>query len=192
MRSMRVLIAEDDTAVAHGLREQLESVGHTALGVARTGAEAVRLSRELRPDAVVMDIKMPELDGLEATRQVLERTPTAVVILTGHLQPELIERATEAGAMAYLVKPVETQELEAALQVARQRFDEAQELRGEVANLQEAMRARKLVERAKGIIMARLNLTEAEAFRRLQKHARDQNRKLGDVARSIVDADQMM
>jgi response regulator NasT len=170
----------------------LESVGHTALGVARTGAEAVRLSRELRPDAVVMDIKMPELDGLEATRQVLERTPTAVVILTGHLQPELIERATEAGAMAYLVKPVETQELEAALQVARQRFDEAQELRGEVANLQEAMRARKLVERAKGIIMARLNLTEAEAFRRLQKHARDQNRKLGDVARSIVDADQMM
>jgi response regulator NasT len=94
--------------------------------------------------------------------------------------------------MAYLVKPVETQELEAALQVARQRFDEAQELRGEVANLQEAMRARKLVERAKGIIMARLNLTEAEAFRRLQKHARDQNRKLGDVARSIVDADQMM
>jgi len=192
MRSMRVLIAEDDTAVAHGLREQLESVGHTALGVARTGAEAVRLSRELRPDAVVMDIKMPELDGLEATRQVLERTPTAVVILTGHLQPELIERATQAGAMAYLVKPVETQELEAALQVARQRFDEAQELRGEVANLQEAMRARKLVERAKGIIMARLNLTEAEAFRRLQKHARDQNRKLGDVARSIVDADQMM
>lgn len=192
MRSMRVLIAEDDTAVAHSLREQLESVGHTALGVARTGAEAVRLSRELRPDVVVMDIKMPELDGLEATRQVLERTPTAVVILTGHPQSELIERATEAGAMAYLVKPVETQELEAALQVARQRFDEAQELRGEVANLQEAMRVRKLVERAKGIIMARLNLTEAEAFRRLQKHARDQNRKLGDVARSIVDADQMM
>ncbi len=192
MRNMRVVIAEDDTAVAHSLREQIESVGHVALGMAHTGTEAVRLCQELRPDAMVMDIKLPELDGLEATRQVLERAPTAVVILTGYLEPDLIERATDAGAMAYLVKPVEAGQLEAVLQIARRRFDEAQELRAEVANLQEAIRLRKLVERAKGILMARLTLGEAEAHRRLQKYARDQNRKLGEVAQSIIDADQMM
>jgi response regulator NasT len=189
---MRVLIAEDDCAVASGLRQQVESLGHVALGIARTGAQAVKLSRELRPDAVIMDIKMPELDGLEATAAVLERSPTAVIILSGHLERELTERATEAGAMAYLVKPVEAAELEAALQVARRRFEETQELRDQVLSLREALRVRKIVERAKGIIMQRLGIGEAEAYRRLQKRARDQNRKLGDVAQSIVEAEQMI
>ena len=192
MRSMRVLIAEDDSAVAHSLRQELEGLGHTALGIARTGAQAVALSQELRPDVIIMDIKMPELDGLDATRLVLERSPTAVVILTGHLEQDLIERAIEAGAMAYIAKPLEAGELEAALQVARRRFEEAQELRGEVVNLQEMLRVRKLVERAKGIIMHRLGISEAEAYRKLQKRARDQNRKLGDVAHSIVEADEMI
>lgn len=192
MKSMRVLIAEDDCAVASGLRQQVESLGHVALGIARTGAQAVKLSRELRPDAVIMDIKMPELDGLEATAAVLERSPTAVIILSGHLERELTERATEAGAMAYLVKPVEAAELEAALQVARRRFEETQELRDQVLSLREALRVRKIVERAKGIIMQRLGIGEAEAYRRLQKRARDQNRKLGDVAQSIVEAEQMI
>jgi response regulator NasT len=192
MENMRILIAEDDSTVAHALQDEIESLGHAAVGIARTGTEAVRLSRELRPDAIIMDIKMPELDGLAATRQVLEQAPTPIIILTGHLDPELIEDASTAGAMAYLAKPVAPGELEAALQVARRRFAETQELRSEVANLQEALRVRKVVERAKGIIMRRLNLSEAEAFRRLQKHARDQNRKLGDIAQGIVDADQMI
>lgn len=192
MKSMRVLVAEDDVVVAHGLREQVESLGHTALAIARTGVEAAALACELRPDAIIMDIRMPELDGLEATRLVLERSPTAVVILTGHLEQELIERAIAAGAMAYIAKPVEAAELDAALQVARQRFEETQELRGEVSSLREALRVRKIVERAKGILMRRLQVSEAEAFRRLQKRARDQNRKLGDVAQSIVEADQMI
>ena len=192
MKSMRVLVAEDDVVVAHGLREQVESLGHTALAIARTGVEAAALACELRPDAIIMDIRMPELDGLEATRLVLERSPTAVVILTGHLEPELIERATAAGAMAYIAKPVDAAELDAALQVARRRFEETQELRGEVSGLRESLRVRKIVERAKGILMRRLEVSEAEAFRRLQKRARDQNRKLGDVAQSIVEADQMI
>jgi len=192
LKSMRVLVAEDDVVVAHGLREQVESLGHTALAIARTGVEAAALACELRPDAIIMDIRMPELDGLEATRLVLERSPTAVVILTGHLEQELIERAIAAGAMAYIAKPVEAAELDAALQVARQRFEETQELRGEVSSLREALRVRKIVERAKGILMRRLQVSEAEAFRRLQKRARDQNRKLGDVAQSIVEADQMI
>lgn len=189
---MRVLVAEDDVVVAHGLRGQVESLGHTALAIARTGVEAAALACELRPDAIIMDIRMPELDGLEATRLVLERSPTAVVILTGHLGPELIERAIAAGAMAYIAKPVDAAELDAALQVARRRFEETQELRGEVSGLREALRVRKIVERAKGILMRRLEVSEAEAFRRLQKRARDQNRKLGDVAQSIVEADQMI
>jgi len=192
MKNMRVLIAEDECAVAHGLRQQVESLGHVAVGIASTGAQAVRLARELRPDAILMDIKMPELDGLEATAAVLERSPTAVVILTGHLERPLTERATQTGAMAYLVKPVAAEELEAALQVARRRFEETQELRGEVASLREALQVRKIVERAKGIIMQRLGVGEAEAYRRLQKRARDQNRKLGDIAQSIVEADQMI
>jgi len=189
---MRVLIAEDDSVVAHSLRQQAESLGHVVLGVVRGGAAAVKLTQELRPDAVIMDIKMPELDGLAATQQVLERSPTAVVILTGHVEPDLVERASQAGAMAYLHKPVEAGELDAALQVARRRFEETQALRGEVTILREALRVRKLIERAKGIIMQRLQVSEAEAFRRLQKRARDQNRKLGDIAQSIVDADEML
>jgi response regulator NasT len=189
---MRLLIAEDDSAVAHSLRQQAESLGHVVLGVARGGAAAVKLARELRPDAVVMDIKMPELDGLAATEQVLKQWPTAVVILSGHVEPDLVERASQAGAMAYLRKPVEAAELGAALQVALRRFEEARALRGEVLTLQETLRVRKIVERAKGIIMQRLGVSEAEAFRRLQKRARDQNRKLGDIAQSIVDADQMI
>ena len=192
MRRMRVLIAEDDSAVARGLLQQVESLGHLPLGIARTGAQAVKLSHELHPDVIVMDIRMPELDGLEATTAVLERSPTAVIVLSGHLERELIERAMQAGAMAYLAKPVVAEELEAALQVARRRFEETQELRGEVVTLREALRVRKIVERAKGIIMQRLGVSEAEAFRRLQKGARDQNRKLGDLAQSIVEADQMI
>ena len=192
MDHMRVLLAEDDAAVAETLWEHVESLGHTALAIARTGTQAVEMAQELSPDAIIMDIKMPELDGLEATKQVLERTPTAVIVLTGHVEQALIERATDAGAMAYLAKPIVTEQLEAALQVARRRFEESQELRGEVANLEEALRVRKLVERAKGILMERLQVAEADAFRRLQKRARDQNRKLGDIAQSIVDADEMI
>ena len=185
---MKVLVAEDDPLIARGLAERLRSLGHDPLGPARDGAEAVALAQESPPDLYLFDVEMPSVDGLEAARQLAAgglRRP--VVIVTGVDDPSLIERSIASGVSAYLTKPVDSRELEAALVLAAARHAEFEALEAEVDRAQQALEDRKLVERAKGLLMSALDLSEAEAFRRLQLTARERNLRLADVAARIVE-----
>lgn len=182
----RVLIAEDDSLLAFTLKEQLEGRGCEVVGVVADGAKAVEESRSERPDVVLMDIRMPVMDGVQATRKIMEENPTCVVMLTGFGHPTDVAQAEEAGAMAYLVKPVGGDQILPAVELARKRFKEFLSLRREIQNLQEALETRKLVERAKGIIMQRAALAEADAFRRLQKMAMDRRLSLRQVAEKVL------
>lgn len=192
MQRLRVLIADDEVLAAQELRDVAERLGHEVVATAADGAEAVALAKKLRPDAAMLDVKMPRIDGLEAAKQIMQHEAIPVIVVTAFVEDELLERAGEAGVLAYLLKPVDEAQMKAALKVAVSRFGELASLRQEVANLKEALEVRKLVERAKGILMQRLELSEAEAFKRLQKKARDTNRKLGDVARAIVEASELL
>lgn len=192
MDQLRILVAEDDSLVALDLVEGLQGLGHEVVGSAATGTEAVRLARQLSPDLVMLDIKMPELDGLEAAAQITAIRPVPIIILSAHSNAELIERAAHLGVLAYLIKPVDVRELETTIRVAMSRFHEFQALRREIADLKEALETRKLVERAKGILMRRRNWTEEEAFRRLQKESQNQNRKIADIAQAIIAADSLL
>jgi len=185
---MRVLVAEDDPLIALGLAERLRSLGHEAIGPASDGARAIELAREQEPDLYLFDIEMPELDGLEAARRLADdglRRP--VVVVTGVDDPGLIERSIASGVSAYLTKPVDTRELQAALELAAARHAEFEALEAEVERAQQALEDRKLVERAKGLLMSALELSEQDAFRRLQLTARERNLRLADVAARIVE-----
>ena len=173
------------------LREQLENLGHQVVAEAYTGREAVFLAAEHQPDLVLLDIVMPDMDGIEAARRISAERPIPIVLISAHSENSLAERADEAGVFAYLVKPVSAEDLRPALLLARSRFREFQLLRQEVADLRQALETRKLVERAKGILMRRLNLTEEEAFRRLQRRSQDENRKMREIAQAIITADEM-
>jgi len=186
---MRILLAEDDSAVAVALMDQLRSLGHEVVGEAATGSQAVRLAEETRPELVVMDIIMPDGDGIEAARQIAEQCPVPVVFLTGHFDEELLSGVVESGGMAYLLKPATADQLQAGITLARARFDEMTDLRGQAARLAEALDARKLITRAKGLLMQRHRLTEEEAHRSMQKEASRGNMKLVDLARAILTAD---
>jgi len=190
---MRVLVAEDDPLVARGLVERLGSLGHDPVGPALDGAQAVVLARETAPDLYLFDVEMPSLDGLEAARQLAAdglRRP--VVIVTGVDDPGLIERSIASGVSAYLTKPVDTRELQAALALAAARHAEFEALEAEVDRAQQALEDRKVVERAKGLLMSALNLTEQDAFRRLQRTARERNLRLVEVARTIVEQESLL
>lgn len=189
---LRVLIAEDDTVIAMDLREALESLGHRVIGEASTGVEALRLARELKPDLLLLDIKMPELDGIEVAARILAEYPLAVIMLTAYTDEVLIQRAEKAGALAYLVKPIQEEALKPAIRVAMARFKELQTLRAEVSNLKEALEARKLIERAKGILMEKLGISEAEAMKRLQTQSRNHRKKLVEVAKAILMAQDLL
>lgn len=189
---LRVLIAEDDTVIAMDLREALESLGHQVIGEASTGVEALRLARELKPDLLLLDIKMPELDGIEVAARILAEYPLAVIMLTAYTDEVLIQRAEKAGALAYLVKPIQEEALKPAIRVAMARFKELQTLRAEVSNLKEALEARKLIERAKGILMEKLGISEAEAMKRLQTQSRNHRKKLVEVAKAILMAQDLL
>ena len=185
---MRVLVAEDDPLIARGLTERLRSLGHDPLGPASDGAEAVELAQTNPPDLYLFDIEMPNVDGLQAATQLAAdglRRP--VVVVTGVDDPILIERSIASGVSAYLTKPVDTRELEAALALATARHAEFEALEAEVAQARQALEDRKLVERAKGILMTALQVPEPEAFRRLQKTARERNLRLVEVAQWVVE-----
>lgn len=183
---MRVLIAEDEAIIRMDLREMLEEEGHEVVGEARDGAEAIDLAERLRPDMVFMDVKMPGTDGITAAREIGERRIAPVVMVTAFSQASLVREASEAGAMAYIVKPFAKQDVLPAMQVAAARFAEAMALAEEVSDLTERLETRKAVERAKGVLMQRVGLGEAEAFRRLQKLAMDKRRSLREVAEAVV------
>ena len=190
---MRVLVADDNPVIALGLVERLRSLGHEPIGPAADGEEAIELARQRGPDLYLFDIEMPNVDGLEAaTRLTAEGLRRPVVVVTGVDDPSLIERSIASGVGAYLTKPVDSRELQAALELAATRHAEFQALEAEVDRAQQALEDRKLVERAKGLLMSALNLSEQDAFRRLQLTARERNLRLVEVAARIVEQQNLL
>jgi AmiR/NasT family two-component response regulator len=183
---VRILIAEDETIIRLDLRELLERAGFEVCAEARDGEEAVSLAREATPDLAIMDVKMPHLDGIDAARRILDERPIPIVMLTAYGQDELVSRAVEAGIFGYLVKPFREQDLLPAIHTARARHDELMALREEAETLAEALSARKAIERAKGLLMAREGLTEEEAFARLRKASQLSGRPLKVVADALI------
>jgi len=192
MEALRILIADDESIRLLSLRKQLAALGHNVVAEASTGNEAVMLAASALPDLAILDIKMPVMDGIEAAEKITQARPIPIILLTAYDEAQLVERAAQANISAYLMKPVAEEDLLPAIALALARFRQFQALHREVADLREALEARKTIERAKGILMRRLNLTEEEAFRRLQKQSQDSNRRLAQVAEAIVMADQFL
>ena len=186
--TIRVIIAEDEALIRLDLKEMLEEEGYSVVAEVGDGQQAVDRTTELRPDLVILDIQMPVLDGLSAAEQIASARIAPVIVLTAFSQRELVERARDAGAMAYLVKPFSKNDLVPAIEVARARFSEMTALDGEVRTLEERLETRKVVERAKGLLMAEQGITEAEAFRWIQRTAMNQRTSMKALAQSIVDA----
>jgi response regulator NasT len=190
---MKVLIAEDDPVVALGLTERVRSLGHDPIGPVGDGEQAVAEAKATLPDLYLFDIEMPYLDGLAAAVQLAaEGFRRPVVIVTGVDDPSLVERSIASGVSAYLTKPIDTRELEAAIKLAAARHSEFEALEAEVSKAQQALEDRKLVERAKGLLMSALKLSEQDAFRRLQLTARERNLRLAEVARRIVEQQSLL
>lgn len=188
MTSKRVLICEDEGLTALRLQTTLKNLGYEVVGEARDGEEAVAAAARLQPDAILMDVRMPRLDGISATERIMSARPTAIVMITAYSERELVERALQAGASGYLVKPVSDDQIEPALRIALSRFGELSELQHEVHDLKEALEARKVVERAKGILMRRFEIAEDEAYKRLQKMSRDRRQSLKATAEQLIAA----
>ncbi|MDS1269334.1 response regulator [Lipingzhangella sp. LS1_29] len=182
-----MVIAEDEALIRLDLREMLEEDGYTVVGEAGDGETAVSLATEHRPDLVILDIKMPVLDGLSAAERIAAERIAPVVILTAFSQRELVERAREAGAMAYLVKPFSKAELVPAVEMATSRYAELTTLEAEVSDLQERLETRKLVDRAKGLLQSQHGLSEPEAFRWIQKNSMDRRLTMRKVAETVID-----
>lgn len=191
MKSLRVLIADDESIRLLSLAAQLAALGHRVVAEATQGDDAVRLAAEHRPDLAILDIKMPVMDGIEAAERITQAQPIPIILVTAYSETQLVERAARANISAYLMKPVAEDDLLPAITLALARFREFESLRREVADLRDALEARKVVEKAKGILMRRLGLAEDEAFRRLQKQSQDTNRRLAEVAEAVVTADRM-
>lgn len=190
MQKLRILLADDEALIRLDLREMLTEVGHEIIGEAADGQEAVRLAQELCPDIVIMDVKMPVMDGLTAAQQITETGIAPVLLLTAYSQQDIIARATEAGVIAYLVKPVREQQLFPAVEIAVSRFRAWQELGRELDELKESLATRKLVDRAKGILMAAHQMTEQEAYRKMQQFSMAKRISLKKLAEEIIAADE--
>jgi two-component system, response regulator PdtaR len=188
----RVLIAEDESLIALQMRQALTEAGYEVLAEARTGTEAVRLAASLRPELILMDIRMPEMDGLQAARQIWKAGATAIVMVTAYGDEALVEAALAAGASGYLVKPVHRRQLVPAVRLALERFRALEQARSEAAGAREALETRKLVERAKGVMMQRAGLSEAEAFLRLQRLSTDRCQPMKQTALQVLAADKIL
>ena len=186
---LRVVIAEDEALIRLDLREMLKEEGFDVVGEAADGEQAVALATELEPDLVICDIKMPKMDGITAAAQIAAKRIAPVVMLTAFSQRDLIERARDAGAMAYLVKPFEKRDLLPAIEMAISRFAEITALEAEVTGLRERLEARKLIERAKGALMTKHSLTEPEAFRWIQRAAMDNRTTMRAVAELVLSGE---
>ena len=182
----RVLIAEDEALIRLDLREMLQEEGYEVVGEAADGEQAVTLAADLIPDLVICDVKMPKMDGITAAAQIASKRIAPVVILTAFSQRDLIERARDAGAMAYLVKPFQKRDLFPAIEMATSRFAEIRALESEVTNLRERLEARKLIERAKGVLMSEHRMSEPEAFRWIQRAAMDNRTSMRAVAELVL------
>lgn len=184
----RVLIAEDEALIRLDLAEMLREEGYDVVGEAGDGQEAVDLAEKLRPDLVIMDVKMPRRDGIDAAAEIASKRIAPIVVLTAFSQRELVERARDAGAMAYLVKPFNVTDLIPAIEVAVSRFGEITALETEVASLSDRLETRKLVERAKGLLQSEHQMTEPEAFKWIQRAAMDRRTTMKRVAEVVLES----
>jgi response regulator NasT len=184
---LKLVIVEDDPTVRLFLKEALTQMGHEILGEAATGTDMVRMVLELEPDVVVFDIHLPRLNGLDALRQIYQERVVAAVAITADRDQELVRRALDEHVLAYLVKPVEAHQLGPALMIARRQFEDVRELTQENASLRQTLQNRKIIERAKGVLMKRYRWTEAEAFRRLQRGAMNRRTTMIELAQSVLN-----
>jgi response regulator NasT len=180
-------VAEDEALIRLDLVEMLVEQGYEVVGQASNGEQAVELAKELKPDLVIMDVKMPVLDGLSAAEQLHEANVCPVIMLTAFSQTELVERARDAGVMAYIVKPFTADDLRPAIDIAHSRWLELKALEAEIADLGDRLETRKLVDRAKGVLMTQLKLSEADAFRWIQKTAMDRRLGMKEVAEAVIN-----
>ena len=187
---LRIVVADDEPDMRDYFKKILPRLGHVVVAVAENGRELVEQCRTHRPDLVITDIKMPDMDGIDAAVALYQEQPVAIILVSAHHDPELIRRAEADHIMGYLVKPIKQSDLEPTIALAIRRSDQFRALRQEAADLRQALEDRKIIERAKGILMKKVNLDEQDAFRRLQKMASEKNLKLVELARMIVTADE--
>jgi response regulator NasT len=189
-RPLRIVVADDEPDMRDYFRKILPRLGHQVLATAESGHDLVDLCRKAEPDLVITDIKMPDLDGIDAASQIYQERPVPVILVSAFHDPELIARAEADHVLGYLVKPIKQSDLEPAIVLAMRRFEQFEALRKEAADLRQALADRKVIERAKGLLMKKVGLDEQEAFRRLQKLAMDGNRKMAEVAHMVITAEE--
>ena len=188
VEALRIVIAEDEPLIRMDLRRTLENMGHVVTGEAGDGAKAVELAREMRPDICILDIKMPEMDGIDAAKVISTEGIAPVLLLTAYSQKDLVERARDAGVFAYLVKPFKETDLMPAIDIAIARYEEFLELESEVSKLEDKLETRKAVDRAKGILMDQYQLKEQDAFRRIQIQSMNTRKSMREIAEAIIIA----
>ena len=188
MKPLKIVIADDESVIRMDLKEILQEAGHEVVGETANGRRAVAIVRETSPDLVIMDIKMPDMDGVEAARLIAADHLAPVLLLTAFDDAELIERAKDAGVLAYLVKPVEEKNLFPAMEIALSRWQEMQSLEEELFAMRDSLETRTLLDRAKGILMQAHNISEAEAYRRMQRYSMEKRLSLKEVASAVVKA----
>jgi response regulator NasT len=189
-QSLRIAIAEDEPLILQDLQETVIELGHEVVAAVTNGQELVVKCRELKPDLIITDIKMPGMDGLDAAKAICNERPTPAIIVSAYHDSEFVQRAEEDHVLAYLVKPLQDGSLATSIRIAMRRWREFQALAEHADSLEVALQERKLIERAKGILMKRANLSEEDAFLRLQKLSRTKNQKMVDIARNLIDAEE--
>jgi response regulator NasT len=192
MVPLRILIAEDDPLVAVTLTDQLAELGHDLVAVASDGEEAVQMAREVQPEICILDIKMPNRDGISAAEEISRESDLPIIMLTAYSDRALVLRAAEAGALAYLLKPVAAEELSASIRLALARHKEKEALRSEIEKLEESLHERATIDKAKSILMQRVGLSENDAYSRMRQRAREKRVKMVQVAQTIIAAEEFL
>lgn len=187
-KGLKILLADDEALLRLDLREMVADAGHEIVGEAADGAQAVELARRLRPDFIIMDVKMPVMDGLTAAKIIAGEAIAPVLLLTAYSQQDIVEKARDSGVIAYLVKPVREEQLFPAMEIAVSRFQEMQQLNRELDDLRDSLETRKLLDRAKGILMTAHGMTEQQAYRRMQQFSMSKRITLKELAESIIAA----
>lgn len=188
MRKLNIVIADNESIIRMDLKEMLEEAGHIVVGESINGLKAVELTRRLKPDLVIMDIKMPEMDGITAAKIISDEKLSPVILLTAFSQKNIVEKAKDSGVLAYLVKPIRPENLFPAIEIALSRFAEIQQLEHDLSDVKNSLEMRKTLDRAKGILMDAYNLTESEAYRRIQKYSMAKRKSIKEVAEAIIRA----
>lgn len=191
MSQFKIVIADDESLIRLDLKKMLEDMGHSVIGEAADGQKAIDLARALKPDVAILDIKMPVLDGLDAAKTIDEEKIAPVVLLTAYNQQDLINRAKEAGVFAYLVKPFKESDLAPAIEVAISRYSKMQSLEFQIGSLKEKLETRKIIDRAKGILIDKYKMTENDAFRRIQQQSMNTRKSMREIAEAVIIAQEV-